>query len=794
MLRNYLKVALRNIKRDKINSLINIADLTIGFASVVIISLFVFTEFHFDEFHENSENLYRLTYDDSGGNGRHLVTTAPPMGKAIVDNFPEVEQSTLFMYAPSTIIKSKETQFYEPNVVYADSNFLSLFTFPLKSGNALTALTEPNSILISSEMAKKYFFGRDPIGETLLINEVDLLEITGVFEPIPANSHINFDFLISIQNYPIPKGFPVTFEEWGWVSFHTYLLLKDEADPRDLEKKLPQFFAAKTTQEKANRVTLRLQAMNDIYFNSKGMLGHEGAAGNINHSYGLSAVALLILLIAGFNFMNITTAQSLRRNKEVGVRKVLGAEKSSLLSQYLGESILFSLISLILGFLLMVVSYPLVKSTFGNILDFSLIEYFLVLAFFLFLATLFGLAAGFYPALLISRFQPIAILKGNISKNLNEIHFRQLLIFLQFTVTIGIIAGSIIISNQMNFINDMDPGFDKDQVIALHLKSDDFLGRYETAENILMQNPTVLGVTAGDVIDGENGSLPMWSEDMPENVPGIPMSTHGTYYNYFEIMGINFEEGRPFSETIATDSADGIIINRAAADAFGFTDNAVGKYIWISIFREGRVIGVTEDFHYNTLHEKVQPLVMFIPDTPMEYILIKTKKGAINQTIASLQEDWQVIAPEIPFEFMFTDAKLSKHYESEQQFASLVSFFSILSVIVACLGLYGLVSIMVQYRTKEIGIRKVLGANAFNLTLLLSKQFVLLVLAANLLAWPLAYYYLGEWLGNFAYKIDMQIWPFVIAAGLVFIAAVATVSYHGIKASNLDPIKTLNKE
>lgn len=794
MFKNYLKVAFRNIKRDKINSFINIIGLSVGFASVITIFLFVYNEFHYDQFHSNQKNLYRLTYDDSGGNGRHLVTTAPPMGKSIVENFPEAIKSTLFNYAPSTIIKSDEAQFYEPYVIYADSNFLSLFTFPLQSGNPSTALKEPNSIIISPAMSEKYFFGKNPVGETLLINEMDLVKVTGVFEPIPSNSHIKFDFLISMQNYQIPEGFPVTFEEWGWLDFHTFILVDDNADPRALEKKLPPFFAGKTTQEKADRVTLRLQAMSEIYFKSNGMLGHKGAAGNINHAYGLAAVAILILLIAGFNFMNITTAKSLKRNKEVGVRKVLGAERGTLLSQYLGESVLFSLLGLSFSVLIILIIFKIINATFGNIFDFSLMEYLIIFAGFILLSVFFGLLAGLYPALLISRFQPIAILKGNISKNLTEVHFRQFLIFLQFTVTIGIIAGSIIISNQMKFIHQMDPGFDKEQVIALHLKADDFLSRYETAKNIFRQNPNVMGISAGDIIDGNNGSLPMWSEDMPEDVPGIPMSTHGAHYNYFDIMGIEFEEGRAFSEDIASDSADGIIINRAAADAFGFGDNAIGKYVWISIFREGRVIGVTENFHYNTLHEKVQPLVMFIPDTPMEYILVKTKKGVLNQTIASLQKDWQLIAPDIPFDFMFTEANLDKYYEAEQRFAALISFFSILSVIVACLGLYGLVSIMVQYRTKEIGVRKVLGANAFNLTLLLSKQFLFLVLTANLVAWPIAYYYLGEWLSNFAYKIDIQVWPFMAAALVVFLAAMVTVAYHGIRAANINPIKSLNKE
>lgn len=794
MLKNYFKVALRKIKRDKINSLINITGLSIGFASVIIIFLFVFHEFGYDKFHTNYDNLYRLTYDDSGGNGRHLATTAPPMGKAIVENFPEVARSTVFMYPPSTIIQSEEVKFYEEGVIYADSNFLSVLSFPLVKGNPSTALKAPNSMVISEAMAEKYFFGKDPVGETLIINEGDLVEITGIFAKLPSNSHIQFDFLASIQNYPIPKGFEVSFEEWGWVSFHTFLLLKDNADPGLLEQKLPPFFAQNTTPEKAERVKLRLQPLHDIYFNSQGMIGHYGKAGNINHAYGLAAIAILILLIAGFNFMNITTAQSLRRNKEVGVRKVLGAERGTLLTQYLGESILFSFISLLLGFAIVATIYKLVTNTFGNIFSYPAVDYLFIFLLFLLLSIVFGIAAGLYPALLISRFQPITILKGKISKNLSEIHFRQFLIFLQFTVTIGIIAGSIIISRQMTFIQQMDPGFDKEQVLALHLKTDNFLNRFGTAKNILEQNPNVMGISAGDVIDGENGSLPIWSEDMPEDVPGIPMNTMGTYFEYFKTMGIKFEEGRPFSESIASDSADGIILNRAAADAFGFETNALGKYIWVSRFRQGRVIGVTENFHYNTLHEKVQPLVMFIPDTPMEYILVRTRNGLINQTIASLEDDWQKIAPEIPFEFIFADSKLNRFYESEQRFATLITFFSILSTIVACLGLYGLVSIMVQYRTKEIGIRKVLGARVIDLTILLSKQFLLLVLAANLLAWPLAYYYLGEWLGNFAYKINIQVWPFLIAATAVFLAAMITVAYQGIKASTINPIASLNKE
>ena len=793
MLKNYIKVAFRNLKRDKLNTFINVLGLSLGFASIIVIFIFVHDQLTYDQFHKNFDRLYRLTYDDSGGNGRYLATSSPPMGKAITSAFPEVERSTLYIYANSSIISTENIKFYEDNILYADSNFLEVFTFPLIEGNPQSALDHPNSIIISEAMAEKYFGKQDPMGKILSINETEDLEVKGVFDDLPSNSHIQFDFLVSVQNYPIPPGFPVTFEEWGWVSFHTFLLLKENADAKALEKKLPAFFAGHTSKERAERVTLRLQGLNEIYFNSKGMLGHRGETGNINHVYGLTAVAILILVIAGFNFMNITTAQSIKRNKEVGVRKVLGAGRNSLLLQYVGESIVIALISLLFGLLLVVVANGFISDTFGDIFHYTSIEYLLIFLVFLTLSVFFGIIAGFYPALIISKFQPVSILKGTLSKNISHVQFRQVLIFFQFTVTIGIIAGSLIISRQMSFIHNLDPGFDNEQVLALHLKTENFLNRLEAAKNELAQNPNIVSVSAGDIIDGANGSLPMWSEDMPEEVPGIPMNTLGTYYDYFKTMGIQFEEGRPFSESIASDSAEGVVLNRAAAQAFGFTDNAIGKFIWVG-YREGKVLGITEDFHYNTIHEKVQPLVMFVPDNPMEYVLVRTREGKLDEAITSLKENWKSIAPDVPFEYFFTDTRLNELYKSEERFSALIGFFSVLSVFVACLGLYGLVSIMVQYKVKEIGIRKVLGASTANLTTLLSKQFIFLILGANIIAWPLAYFYMGEWLSNFAYKIDISLTPFVTSAGVVLLASILTISYHGIKASSTNPIKSLNKD
>lgn len=793
MLKNYFKIAIRNLRKEKLNTLINIFGLAIGIASVIVLLIFIRNELSFDKFHEQHEQIYRLNYHDSGGEGRVLATTAPVMVAAMLDTYPEVQKYTSLYYSDRDILAYQDKLFYEDNVIYADSNFFQIFSFPLLSGNPKTALKESNTIVLTPGMAKKYFGQEDPLGKTLTLNKKNL-KVTGVVDHIPQNSHLQFDFLVSFLTYELPPSLPVTMDNWGLISFNNYLLINEGADIKSLENKFDQLLAVHTEEERAERIDLKLQPVTEIYYHSAGIKNNYSPAGNIKYTYILSAIAILIVFIAGFNFMNIATARSIKRGKEVGVRKVLGASRAGLAKQFIGESVIVALIGLVLAIVIVLAGGQFIEKAFNEAFAVEVTDIFIYLPVFIGLTLLIGIIAGSYPALMISGFKPVRVLKGTFNPRFSDVKLRQVLLLFQFTITIAIIAGSIMISQQIHFMRNQNLGFDSESVIALQMvDADNFFQRYRTAKQVLQQNHHVAEISAGFAFNGRYSSFSVWSEQMSFDETGIPMLIGGVYFDYFKTMGIEMTEGREFNASFATDSADAVVINEAAAELFGW-DEPLGETLYYGPVREGKVIGVTKDFNFNSLHKEVQPMLMFIPESTIENILVRVKPGNIAKVITSLRSDWQQIAPDMPFQFKFSDGAINAQYKADERLSNLILSFSVLAIIVACLGLYGLASIISQFKFKEIGIRKVLGANIFNITYLVSKQFLLLVIIANVIAWPLAYYYIKEWLSNFAYSMDIMLWPFLAAGFITFALALLTVSYHAVKAALLDPVNTLRSE
>ena len=794
MFRNYFKVALRNLGKDRISSLINILGLTIGFASTFFILLFVYHELQVDNSFEDGDRVYRITNDERPfrESGRYLATVAPPFAPTLAEEYPEVEAAVRIRYADNVIFNYKNSQFYEDRAIYVDSDFFKLFSFPLSKGDPNTAFTAPNSVVLTPSMAQKYFGTADPLGQSILMNDEIPLQVTGVLQNDLKRTHLEFDFLISFSTFKVPFGYPVTLESWGWISFHTYVLLQDGVNPIAFNEKLATFAKKHAFADRPIRSVFELQPLKDVYFHSADMMNTESfKRGNLNYTYGLLIVALLILLIAGFNFMNISTARSVKRTKEVGVRKVLGAKRGNLVIQFIGEALVVSLISLFAAILLFEVLRNSLFSYLQWSFDFQYQDYLLMLPVLLALTLILGVLSSFYPAVFLSGLHPLNIFRGMIKSGFSQLAIRKALVVVQFAITVCLIICSLGVTRQMNFIRDKNVGYDKAGVVSLKMQTDDYIQRYKVAQKLFMQNPRILSVSAGDVMNGDYGSVPMTPAGAEE---GIAMNLLGGYFNYFTTLGIEVLEGRDFSSAHSIDTATGIIINEAALKVFGWED-PIGQKLQVNTNIDGEVIGVVKDFHFNSLHDPIDPIVTVVPRTHMENIILRIdKNNNMEQLIASLKRDWQRIAPELPFQFAFLDDNLNLRYQADQQFSRLINFFSLLAIMIAGMGLYGMIAIIASYRIKEIGIRKILGASVMNIYVLLARNFLLLVCVANLIAVPIAWWFIQKWLEEFAYHTDIHFFVFLAAIIISLGIAILSLSYQVIKSAMENPINAIRKE
>jgi putative ABC transport system permease protein len=795
MLKNYLVVALRNLRRQKGYAFITISGLALGLACSLLIALFVRHEASYDRFHERADRIYRLTYElVNTAEERHLATTAPPMGPALAETFPEVERFVRLREAHPSVVARGDTRFYESDFFYADSAFFETFSFPLRAGDPATALDAVNTVVLTAETAQRYFGDEDPLGQVLTMNDELDLTVTGVMEPIPAVSHLRFDFLVSFATFRVPHGYPVTLDDWRWSSFHTYVLLTEDADPRALEAQFPAFLRANLSEEQVHETQLHLQPLTDIYL---GQPQHPAmAAGNPTYLYGLGSVAVLLLLLACFNFTNLATAHAIRRGKEVGIRKAIGAHRGQLARQFLGEAVLVALAALVVAAFLVGGALNLSESLVGWTFAWDRGSLAL-LALPVLLAVGAGLAAGSYPAFVLSRSRPARALKGETTGLFGHGRLRGTLVVLQFAIAVALIAGSLVVGQQMRFIQEKELGFDREQVVALHALGPEIDARYPAMREALLQNPRVLRVTkGGHLFDGDQGSVPMY----PEGTGGEAlrrMSIYSLYYDFVETLGLEVVAGRAPSEAFASDSS-AIMLNEAAAAVLAAElpgwENPVGKRLRVGDIMEGEVVGVVEDFHYASLHAEIEPLVLHFPRAFVDKVFVRVRPSNAADLLASLERDWARVAPDLPFHYTFLDDHVQQLYRADERFARLTTLFTILTLVVAALGLYGLVAFVTQRRTKEIGVRKVLGASVQSLVALLSKQFLLYVLLANLLAWPLAYVAMDRWLDGFAYRVGLGPGAFVLAGLATVVLALAAMSAHTLRAATANPVTTLRTE
>lgn len=799
MFRHHLLTAYRSFARHKVFTFINISGLAVGLASCLLIANFLYHELSFDRFHQSAENIYRINtvFSGSSGTTSKMVNTPPALIPGLKDVFPEIKRSTQLRYAMRALFEKDERRFYETQGYYADSLFLEIFSFSLTEGDRNTALDLPNSIVLTQTMARKYFGNANPIGQTLTMNNNHDLKVTGILAPVPDNSHLQFDFLVSFSTYEIPEGYLSDLTSWSWLGFLSFLELNPGANPGELQAKLRQLYEANTSENRAD-YQFYVQALGDVYLGSAEWvddLASNLQIGNRFNIYALGIVAILILLIASFNFMNLSIAVSVSRGKEIGLRKMLGANKGGLVAQLLVESVVLAVISLALAYLLSWIVFPYLGELLAwrFSIDWTQVLYSLPIVFAM--TILLGITAGLYPAFMLSGRNAILALKNNVKNSLSSgANLRKVLIAFQFCISIALIAATIVITRQIQYLSDQELGFEQENVVVVKLLREDMASYYEPFKNRLLQNHHIVSVSQSQRSMGDPWPVNMLLVEGKD--PSESKQILGTQigYDYFKTMGIELKEGRPFSKAFAEDPTRSVIISEKTVEYLGLED-PIGKRIWyFSIDGPRTIVGVVENFNFLSLHHEISPTVLIMPIVDVEYLHVRMSPGNIGEKIAALKNTWEETAPGVPLEFNFMDEQLNQLYQKEANLSYLIGGFSVLAILLACLGLYGLVAFSVKQRRKEVGIRKILGATVPSLLFRFSRQYVYLIGAAAVIAIPAVQYVLGLWLENFAYRIEIGWQIYLFSTIALVVIALSTISYQAVKAALANPVNALRDE
>lgn len=793
MLRNYFKIALRNLWRHRVFSFINIMGLSVGMTACLLIFLYVRFEMSYDKFHPKVDRIYRVVADI-----KTPTETIPAGGPAwavpshIKIDFPEVEAFTRVM-GDNLLFRKGEIKFIESNAIWADSAFFSIFHFPLLQGNARTALKEPFSIVLTESAAKKYFGKANPMGQTILMTGDALpATVTGIIKDMPENTQVKGDVIVSMSTIT-QKWDKELDNQWGNYSPAAYLLLKGGTNAMALQKKFPAFLEkwnGKQMKQGQMYPTLLLEALKDNYLHST----RDGSKnGNIKNVYIFSIIALFILIIACINFINLTTARATERAKEVGIRKVAGAVKSQLARQFIGESIIICLIAYLLTLALSALLLPSFNELAGKTISQGIFENSQLLLLVFGAAVVIGLLAGTYPAFVLAAFKPIEVLKGRFATGAKGNVLRKSLVISQFAISIALIIGTIIVYSQMRYMRNQNLGFNKDHVMVIDTNEDKARQTLQLAVSGL---PNVQLTSLSSSVPG-SGNPGAYSE--VENVKGdLQIANLDLYFvdfDYIPLFNLQMAAGRPFSRSFKTDSNQAMILNEAAVKILGYPspEQAIGKRFkqW---GHEGKIIGVIKDFHFQSLQQPIKPLTMRLQWERNDLLSIKVSTANLPNTIAAIEKKYKSVIPNRPFSYYFMDEFFDRQYRSEERFGRLFLNFAILAIFISCLGLLGLASYSTMQRTREIGIRKVMGASVSNIINLLSRDFLKLVIISFFIAAPVAWYFMHQWLADFAYRTPINWWIFATAGILAVLIAVITISFQAIKAAVSNPVKALRTE
>jgi putative ABC transport system permease protein len=809
MVKNYLKIALRNLRKHKLYAAINVTGLAVGLACCTFIVLYVLDELSYDRFHEHAGRIVRIAEDrQEEDHLSRLATTYGPLAPALEEDLAGIEQAVRVLPYPLLVSRDADASYQEDGVLFVDSTFFEVFSFPLAQGDARTALETPFSIVLTETTAQKYFGDEEPVGQIIqgrADEDTYDFRVTGVVPDPPPNTHLRFDFLASFSSMRTIYGTWIEDpQNWDHPPLYTYALLAEGSTAADLEAQIPAFALRHMGERRTATRSLHIESLTDIrlYANREGELT---PGSDITYVYLFSIIAFFILLIACINFMNLATARAAGRAKEVGMRKALGAQRGQLIRQFLSESMLLVTLALALVLVLVEALLPLFNQLSGKALVAGVFVHWSVPLVLVATVVVVGLLAGSYPAFYLSRFRPSRVLKGatTVAGNPAAALFRKGLVVFQFVISIALIIGTVIVYQQLDYVQNERLGFDKEHVLLVPLRDMENQFHHESLKEAWERLPGVQAVTASSGMPGYSPGLHDFLIK-PENAAqdSLELMTLTVDHDYVKTYGLDIIAGRDFSEDFATDMTEAFLINESAAQRLGWTENPVGQKLMLQVWfngeirKQGTVVGVVQDFQYNSLRHAIEPMILHIlPNSYYyDYLSVRLQPDNLATTLRRLEAAWTPFNPERPFEYSFLNERFDALYRAEAQLSSLFGIFALLAVLIACLGLFGLAAFTAEQRTKEIGVRKVLGATVPGIVLLLSKDLLKLIALAFVLGAPLAYLGMNRWLANFAYQAEIGVGIFVLTGALTVAIAWLTVSYHAIRAALTDPVQSLRYE
>ncbi|HVX50832.1 MAG TPA: ABC transporter permease [Chitinophagaceae bacterium] len=794
MLKNLLLVALRNLKKDKWYSLLNIVGLTIGITFSLLLIFYIKDELGYDRYNEHADRIYRVNSFIKEPDKPEMRWTGTQfvLGPALKKDYPEVEESVRFVASDKALYKNGDIRIYEDKIYYSDSNVFKVFTYKFLEGSPATALVEPKSMVLTQSVAEKYFGrGQKALGKSLQNDKGDVFKITGVVQDIPKNSHLIFNALISVAT--LPKDFG---NNWGSFFMFTYVLLKPNVNPTVLDTKLlPMYkkYMAPIFAQYNIKIHYGLQLVTSIHLHSD-FSGEPEETGSMSYIYIFGAVALFMLVIACINYMNLTTARSARRAKEIGIRKVTGSTKSQLVTQFLVESVLVSLFALLLSIGAIAALLPAFNMLSGKFITFgSLLQPGTALIM-LGVVIFVGFAGGSYPAFYLSKFNPVTVLKGSLSKGSSNVTLRRVLVVVQFSISMIMLICTWVVYNQLTYLRKVDLGFDKQQVLSVTANSNsDIRSKIQAFKEDIVKNPQVIAVSTAQSVPGGGMNFNLFSVQSKNGYVDKGVNCYGVDEDYFKTLGMKIVKGRSFVGL--QDTAHGIIVNENMVKYFSW-DEPIGKRVKYPGDTSGNyleVVGVVKDFNQKSLYNPIEPLILFYRPYNNGFQL-KLNANNINSTIANVESTWKKIFPELPFSYTFLDKDYDSQYAADQKRGKIFTAFSILTIAVTCLGLLGLIAFTTQQRQKEISLRKIMGAGIMQLVPLIIRNFMYLVGISCFIAFPVAYWFMHKWLGLFSYNTGLGVMPFILAALSVLLITMLTVIFHTLKAALANPAKSLRTE
>ncbi|NOU17199.1 MAG: FtsX-like permease family protein [Bacteroidales bacterium] len=787
MIKNLIKTALRNLYKDFGYSSLNILGLTIGITSALFLIIYVADEISYDRYNEKADRIYRVSSHITEPDDQFTWNVAQiPFAPQVVQDYPEVQSFVRFINFPRLLFKFNDKEFYEENFFYVDSTVFDIFTYKTVKGNPKAALLEPNKIVLTEKIANKYFGKTDPIGKSLIAGDKSY-EVTGVIKDVPTNSHFRFNALASRKNLPKEIG------SWGNFGVFTYLLFPEHFNVKAFETKIqgmyPKYMAP--IFEKINiKIEYKLEPITKIHLYSTNA-GEPEPTGSITFVYVFSVVALFLILIAAMNYMNLATARSSKRAREVGLRKVVGSRRSMLIFQFLSESTLFTIISLILSFIALALLLPKFNLLAGKSFDLTILSSPTILLSIIAIIIAVGIFGGSYPAFYLSRFSPVTVFKGEITQGNAGNMFRKILVVIQFAISIAMIVCTLVVFKQLNFLKTKDQGFDQRNVIGLQL-NEAMIKKYPVFKHAMRENPNILFVGSTNTSVGEGSAKVIFKMETDQGMVDKGVNFAVVDPDFAKALGITIIKGRNFQEDMPTDTLTGVIINETLAKRMNWAD-PIGKKVELGRFIQGHVIGVMKDYHQTGMYNQIESLLLiYRPNNEIIYAKLSDKD--VQGTLRFIETKWKEIFPEKPFEYKFLTERFNQQFKADENRGLIFTLFTILAILIACLGLFGLASYMVEQRTKEIGIRKVVGASEGVIVRMISKEFITLIIISIAIAFPIAFYLMSDWLQKYVYRTNLGVMIFILAAIITITITFITISYKAYKAANLNPASSLRTE